>query len=571
MITFPDDVEANPVRAFDPDFIALAASLPPKHRWYQEVCSDLAVIGVPKAWADAVAHARRVASEPDEEPNDTLRWKLTPYGNAERLVARYGDRIRYCPPHRSWLVWDGSRWRWDETGVVVRLAKKVVRSIYTEVKPGHPKYEKVVKHALASEKTEQIRGMIELAGTERGIPVMPLELDADPWLLNCKNGTLDLKTGELRPHDRRDLITKSTGVDFDPDAEHETWFRYLVDATGGDAELAAFLRRVAGYALIGEPLEKSFFFVYGPPDSTKSTFIDAITAALGDYAVASAFSTWCVQSNTGGNRGDLVRLAGARLVTSVEIKKGAKFDEEIVKSVTGGDAITAAAKFKDDITFRPSFTLLLAANDAPAIRDDDEGMWNRCNRLPFLCVPRRKDPAVKRTLTSVARPAVLAWAVRGCLEYQRRGIGSASAVERSTSDYRAENDRFAGFAADCLAFEEWDDARASRPDVKAAYLAWAKENNIRFPLTPAELYDKLRAAGATEGKIRGSLFFKRVRLLSAAEVAGGATGGNGGQASPKGSLRESLVRTSGEDLPPAAPTCPPHDNDDPHRAPSPSR
>jgi putative DNA primase/helicase len=306
--------------------------------------------------------------------------------------------------------------------------------------------------------------------------VLVRELDSDPWLLNCSNGTVDLRTGELRAHHRENLITKTTGVDFVAGATSDLWARVLRDATGGDDDLASYLQRVAGYALIGTPLERAFFFLFGPPGTSKSTLVRALHIALGDYAISTAFETFCVQTSTGGNRGDLVRLAGARLVSSVEVRKGARWDEAIIKAITGGDEIVAAAKYEAEVSFLPACTLIFAANDSPTARDDDEGLWVRMRRIPFTAVvpTERQDRALKDRLAEPEHArAILAWAVAGCLAYQREGLGEPAAVRESTAAYRAEQDRFAEFIGDCLVFEPG--ASISRKQIRVAYEDWAKE------------------------------------------------------------------------------------------------
>jgi len=246
--------------------------------------------------------------------------------------------------------------------------------------------------------------------------VLLSDLDADPYLLNCSNGTLDLRTREIRNASPKDLITKTTGICYAAGAQSTLWDRVLSDAVGGDVELAEYLQRLAGYALIGEPLERAFFFLFGPPGTAKSTIIDALHAAFGEYARAASFETWLVQQSIGGNRGDLVRLAGTRLVTSVEVRQGARFDEALLKGVTGGDLLVAAAKYESEVSFRPSFTILLAANDAPSAKDDDEGLWARLRRVPLKSqIPaERQDPKIKFWLREPEHAAaVLAWAVEG--------------------------------------------------------------------------------------------------------------------------------------------------------------
>jgi putative DNA primase/helicase len=460
----------------------------------------------------------------DFEHIATIGMRLTETGNAERLVARFRNLIRYCPPRKKWLTWNGCKWEWDERGVVKQMAKRTVRAIYAEAEHAAEKKvrDAIVSHAKASEKGAARKQMIDLAQSEEGMPVLPDELDANPWLFNVLNGTIDLKTGELRPHSRRDLITKLAPVKYEPGARHPLWDKYVTDATGGDTELAAYLQRSVGYALQGNVTEKAFWFLYGPPDGMKSTFIDAVSSTMGEYAEAADFTTWIVQTNTGGNRGDLVSLLGARLVCSVEVRKGVKFDEAVLKKVTGGDELKAAAKFEKEIRFRPSFALWLAANDAPVIRDDDDGAWSRVRRVPFdHPLPKdQQDPTMRERLRAPdVQTAILAWAVNGCLQWQRSGIGTCAAVERSSAAYRGEMDRIVGFFDESCRFE--DDARVERKLFREAYEAWCKENGIKAPLSPRDIALRLRERGVSDGKSDGRRVWKGVRLLADWEVPAG--------------------------------------------------
>jgi putative DNA primase/helicase len=449
----------------------------------------------------------------------TIGMKLSDYGNAERLVARYRDRIRYCPPKHAWLIWDSKRWRWDLTGEIVRLAKKTVRGIYAEAE--HAKSEDAAKaiaqHAQRSENGARIGEMIKLAQTEAGIPVLPDELDADPWKLNADNGTIDLKTGKIGPHARSDLITKLIAVAYDPAAKHELWDRFVQEATGGDADLAAFLKRAAGYFATGLTSEKRFFFVFSRKhDTGKSTFADAIRAGLGEYAMDADFETWLEQSSTGGNRGDVARLTGARLVISVEVRRRAKFDTKLVKAITGGDPITCAAKYEKEFSYKPTFKILLVANEPPSIRDDDKPMFERCLRVPFdVQIPAdKRDPEMKRRLSdpSDTGPAILRWIVDGAREWHSAGLGVPPAVRKSSDDYAAEMDRFGGFVAECCILERG--VSVTKRALRAAYEAWCEDNGIKHPMTVREVGDRLKSEdfGLTDGSTGPDRIWKGIRL-----------------------------------------------------------
>jgi putative DNA primase/helicase len=346
--------------------------------------------------------------------------------------------------------------------------------------------------------------MVSLAQTEAGIPVLLDELDADPFILNAKNGTIDLKTGELREHRKSDLITRSTGLNYEFGAKSELWDEVLDTACGGDKELATYLQHVAGYSLLGVPLERAFFFLHGPPGTAKSTILDALHAAMGGYAESSDFDTWLLKPQVGGNRGDLVRLAGARLVTSSEAKPGSKWDEGIIKKITGGDLLTFAAKYENDVTFKPSFSLLFAANDAPSAREDDDGFWVRMKRIPLTHqIPLEKqDKHLKLRLQKPKHArAILYWAVKGCVAYLHdKAFPSCSAVENSTAEYRADLDHFATFLADRVEFDP--DYFVTRKDLRTAYENWGKEVGRKVLLEAKAIAKKLRARGCSDGSPR---------------------------------------------------------------------
>lgn len=457
---------------------------------------------------------------PPEEPDQTIRllpgsFRQTDLGNAERLVNRWRDRIRYCPQRRKWLLWDKTRWRWDDTSAIERMAKRTVRDILLEAHAvGGKLGESLAEHAFRSEAAKRIRDMVALAQSEEGVPVLLTELDSDPWLLNAANGTIDLRTSSLRDHDRRDLITRSTGVKFVFGAQSALWTRVLSEACGGDAELASYFQRAVGYSLLGLPLERAFFFLHGPPGTAKSTLIDAVHGAIGGYVEEADFDTWLLKPQVGGNRGDLVRLAGARLVTSREAKPGAKWDEALLKRITGGDPLTVAAKYENEVTFRPSFSLLFAANDAPSAREDDEGFWARMRRVPITrVIPLElQDRSIKQQLAEPEHAeAILFWAVAGCGMYldKKVGLGSCQAVSDSTAEYRAELDHFSEFLSDCCVFEEG--SSITRAALRKLYETWAEEVNRRSLLTATQIAQKLRARGCTEKKSVGARQWEGIR------------------------------------------------------------
>lgn len=377
-------------------------------------------------------------------------FRCTETGNAERLVARYRGDVHYVSRRERWLIWNGREWEWDERRRIETLGKVMTRGIYLEA--GQTADVNVRKALLAwagkSEAASKRAAAIALARSEAGITITLEELDLDPWVLNCANGTLDLRTGELREARRADMITKTTGVAYKPGASSVLWLRVVHNMTGGNAELASYLQRVAGYALAGVATERRFFFLYGPPGSGKSTFLESLHACMGTYACSTSFETWLERTVVGGNRDDLVALQGIRLVTSGEVGQSKHWNAALIKQITGGDRISAAAKYEKPVEFIPACTILLAANDAPKARDDDAGLWERMQRIPIEHVVPVED-RIKDLHRMLREPehaeAILAWAVEGCAAWQLNGIGVAAVVTASTEAYREENDWIAGF------------------------------------------------------------------------------------------------------------------------------
>ncbi len=401
----------------------------------------------------------------------------TDAGNAARFAEQHCDKARYVPGI-GWHVWDGRRWARDATGAVERLARETARGVFAEAHAatGEDARKALGSWALKSESEPRLRACLTLAATEEPLIALADELDSHPWLLNVANGTLDLRTGELRAHDRGDRLTKLADTAYDPGARSERWERFLVETTGGDVELLSFLRRAAGYTLAGDPCEEVVLFAHGPAAAGKSTFVEALRATLGDYATTADFGTFLAGNH--GVRNDLARLAGARMVLASEVVAGSRFDAATLKAMTGRDTIAARFLYREAFEYRPAFTLWLAANDRPAIDADDDAAWRRMRALPFLSsVPaERRDPDLKRALTDDPheRAAVLAWAVRGCLEWQHDGFAPPASVTGYTDGYRRENDPLADWLAAACQIEET--ARATGSELRRSYERWCTDS-----------------------------------------------------------------------------------------------
>lgn len=422
------------------------------------------------------------------------RSGLTDLANAERFAKRHGDRLCYSE-QMGWFVYDGRRWLRDTVGEAARCAKETAISILEEAAHVSDDKERaaLVKHQRHSESQRAQRAMLEAAQTEPGIYVDSIAFDANPHLLNCRNGTLDLSTGAFRNHDRTDMLTKLAPVDFDPDAKSELWEAFLDEATGGDVDYMAFLQRAAGYSLGGDTSEEKLFFIHGPGASGKSTFIEALKSVLGDYAMTADFETFLQRSFVGGARNDIARLAGARFVSSMEVEQGRKLAEGLVKSVTGGDIVTARYLYKESFEFTPQFKLWLVANHQPKARDDDDALWRRILRLPFeRVVPKeRRDPSIKARLRDpdVSGPAILAWAFKGYQEWHKIGLAVPERVDKATEAYKAEMNPITDFLSECCVLDP--NSRVTVAALWDIYQKWAGAG----AMGRSDFKDRLEAKG----------------------------------------------------------------------------
>lgn len=438
--------------------------------------------------------------DPDGEINET------DLGNARRLIRRHGHELRYATHLRGWLRWDGRRWRVDEDGYVQRCMHATAQSIMLEIAeladPDDRK--KRFGWALKSENARALEAAIRIASSLRGTPVVAQQLDADPWLFNVRNGTIDLRTGDLREHRQTDLLTKLAPVTYDPDAHDDRWDAYL-DSALPDAEFRDWVQRAIGYTLTGSTIEEILLFVHGPTRSGKSTFLEAIKAMFGDYAKNADFETFLDRGKDGTARSDIARLAGARLVTSNEIDEGRKLAEGLVKTLTGGDTITARFLYRDEFEYAPQFKLLLAANHKPRAKGNDDALWRRIRLLPFVHPPTTIDPGLKTHLSTDdgARSAILRWATDGCRQWRERGLRTVAAVREATQAYRAEQDPLAEFFADHCVFDNTDpNCCVTAADLRSAYEDWAKEQGIKRTLSPMHFKELLEDRGCTNERRR---------------------------------------------------------------------
>ena len=405
-------------------------------------------------------------------------YAFTDLGNAERLQARHGDDLLYCARRGEWLVWDGRRWLADDSREVDRRAIDTVRALYAEAAQQQDSGRRaaLAGWAIKCEADHKRGAMLHTAGAL--LPTRPDDLDRDPWLLTCLNGTLDLTTGELLPHQRGDRITKLAPVDYDPTAKAPSWAAFLDRIMAGNAGLITFLQRAIGYSLTGDTREQVLLILHGTGANGKSTLLETLTALLGEYATKTPTETLLLKKMAGGIPADVARLRGARLVTAVEAEEGQRLAESLVKQMTGGDTLAARRLYQDFEEFKPAFKLWLATNHKPQIRGTDLAIWRRLRLVPFtVTIPEAEQDKTLGAKLAAELPGILAWAVRGCLDWQRDGLGTPAEVRQATAAYREEQDTLAGWLDECCILDPT--ATATAGELYKNYTAWCEANGKR--------------------------------------------------------------------------------------------
>lgn len=379
---------------------------------------------------------------------------------AAEFTRRHGPDWRYVAAWSRWHRWNGSTWQHEQTLEVYDLARAVCRDFAAAAPPR-------LAARIASAQTRA--AVVSLAQADRQHAATIEQWDADPWLLGTPAGTVDLRTGELRPARREDYITRSTAVG--PAAvATPTWDAVLARALDDDAELIAYLQRAAGYALTGETREHALLFWYGLGANGKSTILNALAGMLGDYAINAPMETFVV---AGGERHptDLAMLRGARLVTAQETEAGRRWAESRLKALTGGDPVSARFMRGDFFTYRPQFKLVLSGNHRPTLREVDEAMRRRFHLVPFTVTipPEERDPELPERLRA-EWPGILAWAIRGCLDWQAGGLRPPNRVRAATDEYLAGEDTMARWIEECCDVGRHLEETGAR--LFAAWQAW---------------------------------------------------------------------------------------------------
>ena len=438
---------------------------------------------------------------------------LTDVGNAQRLVAHHGQDFRYCHKWNKFVVWDNARFVVDETGRVDRLAKQTIRQLYESASriEDHKERTKLIEHALKTEHESRINGMIKLARTEEGISVSPDVFDQKDWQLNCSNGTINLKTGELKAHDRTDLHTKLVPLIYDPQATCPLWEAFLNRIMAGQQDLIDFLQKAVGYSLTGSTAEQCLFILHGSGANGKSVFQNTVLSLLGEYGQQTPTETLMVKKQSGINN-DVARLRGSRFISASEGEQNQRLAESLIKQLTGGDTITARFLHGEFFEFQPKFKIFLATNHKPVIKGTDNGIWRRMRLIPFsVVIPEAEQDRDLSQKLRAELPGILRWAVEGCLKWQREGLTPPEQVAQASAEYRSEMDSLQAFIDDQLALDA--DNKVSSERLYGKFRDWCEANGERT-MTQRSLGMQLKEKGfeSRRSGSDGSTFWHGIAL-----------------------------------------------------------
>jgi putative DNA primase/helicase len=382
---------------------------------------------------------QEIVANPEVDDVISKGDEVTEAAVAAVFRGRFKGELRYCHHAGRWYRWTGAIWQRDET----RYAFDAIRRTTCEVASASGDG----KVRRAAERATFAAGVERFAQADRVFAVSANHWDQDPWLLATPGGTVNLKTGLLRTAQRSDHITRCTSVTPSPTADCPRWLRFLDEVTGSDPEMIAFLQRWIGYCLTGDIKEHALLFVYGPGGNGKSVFLATLAGILHTYAATAAMDTFT--ASTGERHStDLAMLNGARLVMANETEEGRAWAEARVKALTGGDPITARFMRQDFFTFLPAFKLTISGNHQPVLKNADDAARRRFNVVPFLYKPPQPDRDLMAKLKA-EWPAILRWAIEGCLAWQAGGLNPPAAVLAATAEYFAEQDVFAQWLEEC--------------------------------------------------------------------------------------------------------------------------
>ncbi|MEV7364296.1 phage/plasmid primase, P4 family [Streptomyces sp. NPDC091299] len=437
---------------------------------------------------------------------------FTDDGNALLFVDTYGEHLRYVPQRGMWLTWDNHRWTWDENGLVVELARDMIRDLDPTV--FDEEIEKAArKHKSASLSRDKVNAAVHLARTDRRVVAPASQLDAAPRHLNTPGGIVDLNTGEIAASDPAALHTRSTLVAPDASLPTPRWTTFLNDTFGGDAGMIGFVQRLAGYSASADTGIHVLPFLHGGGQNGKSVIMDALRQLLGDYAATAPAGF--LMAGKQEHSEEMARLQGLRLVVASEVNQDAKFDEAKMKELTGGDTITARYMRQSFFSFEPTHHLWLMGNHQPQVKAGGDSFWRRLRLVPFLHkVPEEKKiENLAKLLVAEEGPGILAWIIQGAIDVFDSGLRPPAAVMDATKVYAEEEDQLGRFLDECCLIGGGEHVKLETKKLRAAYESWCHAEGEK-PLSSSPFGRELKQRGIVKKPSNGKHFYPNLALIA---------------------------------------------------------
>ena len=388
-----------------------------------------------------------------EQHKIPTKYTMDDTGNAQRYRDLHFDNLKWSYTNNCWYFWTGSHWVRNTTGEEKRKADEVIQEMLNEVYklPDEERAKRMVwAYKTRSQRVKE--AMVKEAKHLENMQIDVSTTDSRAELLNVKNGVIDLRKGELFPHHREYFFTRAINVDFDNTAECPTWERFLDDITQGDKQLKEFLQLAIGYTLTGSAKEQCIFICHGTGRNGKSTLIDIISEITGGYGMNCQPTTLMANRNASTPLSEIARLKGARFVSTTELDEGVKLNEALIKQITGGDKVTARFLYGAEFDFVPDFKIWMSTNHIPIVRGTDDGIWRRIRLIPFdfSISEEKKDKNLKFKLRKELQ-GILAWAVKGAVQWYKTGLTLPDKVKYATDEYRSDMDIIKTFCDECIA------------------------------------------------------------------------------------------------------------------------
>lgn len=441
-------------------------------------------------------------------------------GMAVRMAKEHHNKLIYVP-NLGWHAWDTRRWVPDTDDIKAGAAVgETVRKAWGEAAYLNKDDRKTFVRDIELSETEPgTRGTLALTRALPGMSVNATDLDADPFLLNVANGTLDLRTMRLSKPRPTDYLTKITTGAYDAEAAAPRWVAFL-ESSIPDADIREYLARLFGYGLLGLVREHVMPIFTGTGHNGKTTLVEAIANAFGDYHLTvdpSMLLSADKNRGSGAASPDIVQLRGARVVTMTETKQGVDLDTAKVKSLTGGDTISARPLFKESITFRPSHLPVMVTNHLPDVPADDPALWRRLAVIPFdVVIPASaRDRKLKERLEDEA-DGILSWAIAGWAEYQTAGdLAPPDAVNLRTAAYQQESDHVSMWVTDCIEIDPHNTyIRESNENLWQSWTAWARNTRKPTGRRPDLLAALEKIDGVTGTRVQSVRSMSGVKIIN---------------------------------------------------------